>query len=745
MQSIALRLTITAAIVTLGAPQAVLAQSESEPESRMLEEIVVTATRRDESMQDVPISLSVVTDDDITGTGAVNLRDVASLVPNFVFGNSINEVTMDITIRGLYTQVNPAQLGFEQNVNVYVDGVYMGKQFSANADLGETERIEVLRGPQGTLFGKNAIGGAINIVSKKPGNEFEGNVSADFGSRDLNHFKATFNLPIIEDRLALRVSAGDRTQDGYVENVTRPNDDPGSLDQTSGRIQLRYMGDRTTVDLAHDFSRVRTQDYFQEWVGRGTDVNRFFDGKKHTISNNVPQTSAVDLAGTALTVEYAFENNYTFTSISAWREDEGFFQTDIDLSPPNLFAFSTFMEPEQFTQEFRIMSPSEGTFDFVAGVYYIDQFTRGHDRAFPGERFGPAQGEFTQGRDVDVEGVSVFAHGNYRFSDALTLFGGIRYLTETKKSISHALTCPTNPITCRAFRLPTRTEPLEAPVDLETDEPSGSVGLRYNVTDNVMVYGSVARGVKSAAVNNSRDPVADYAAGILVADPSFVTSYELGVKASLMDRRAELNFAVFDMSYTDLQVRTSCGTCGAGGLPEIRFTNAARASSRGFELEFHALATDSLRIMAGVGNMESKYDKFPGATNTKTGMTIDASGLHLAYAPEWTLNAALEHRLEIAGGILTSRLDVQYIDDRYGRGTVANNPEELIPSQSLVHGRLTYRPRSGGWRVAAWVKNATDDDTQVHATFAAGGLGGRGALGQYQQPRTYGVTLGYQF
>ena len=747
MQSFASRLVVVTSVVSLGSPQAVVAQSESgsESEPRMLEEIVVTATRRDESMQDVPISLSVLTDDDITDTGAVTLRDMAGLVPNFVFGNSINEVTTDIAIRGIYTQVNPAQIGFEQNVNVYVDGVYMGKQFSANAELGQTERIEVLRGPQGTLFGKNAIAGAINIISKKPGNEFEGSVSADLGSRDLNHLKGTLNIPIVQDRLALRISAGSRLQDGYVTNTTRTGDDPGSVDHTSGRVQLRYMGDRTTVDFVHDFSRLRTEDYFQEWLGFGTDVNPFFDGRKHTISNNVPQESAVDLAGYALTVEHVFENEYTFTSISAWREDEGAFETDIDLSPPNLFAFSTLMEPDQFTQELRLTSPAGGAFDFVTGLYYIDQFTAGYDRAFPGTRFGPAQGEFTQGRDIDVEAFSVFAHGNYHFSDALTLFGGLRYLTETKESVSHALTCPTNPITCRAFRLPTRTEPLKAPVDLETNEPTGSVGLRYNVNDDVMVYGSVARGVKSTAFNNSRDPVADYARGLLVADPSFVNSYELGVKASLADRRAELNFAVFKMDYTDLQVRITCEACGTAGLPEQRLTNAAAASSQGFELELHALATGSLRVSAGVGYLDAEYDSFKGATNNKTGMIIDASGLKLAYGPEWTVNAALQHQLEMAGGMLTSLLAVQYIDERYGRGTVANNPEELIPSQSLVNGRIAYRPRRGNWGVAAWVKNLADDDTQVHATFAAGGLGGRGALGQYQEPRSYGVTLDYRF
>ena len=444
-------------------------------------------------------------------------------------------------------------------------------------------------------------------------------------------------------------------------------------------------------------------------------------------------------------MEHVFDNGYTFTSISGWRDDEADFQSDIDNSPNDSFAFISNQKPEQFTQELRIASPAEGAFDFVAGLYYIDQFTVGRDRAFPGARFGPAAGEFTQGRDIDVNGFSVFVHGNYRFSEALTLFGGVRYLTETKISVSHALTCPTNPITCRAFRLPTRTEPLKAPVDQETDEPSGSIGLRYNVNDNVMVYGSVARGVKSAAFNNSRDPVVDYAKGLLVADPSFVTSTELGVKASLMDRRAELNFSIFDMDFDDLQVRIQCVTCGTAGLPEQRLTNAAKAASRGFELEFHALATDSLRVSAGVGNTDAKYDKFPGVTNNKTGMLIDASGNKLALAPEWTMNVALQHQLEIAGGILTSRLDVQYVDERYARSAVANLPEELIPSQSLVNARFSYRPQSDKWGVAAWVKNAADDDTIVQSAWGAGGLGGRGHIVKYQQPRTAGVTFDLRF
>lgn len=718
-----------------------LAQESAESATRVIEEIVVTATRRDESKQDVPISLSVLSDDDITGTGAVNVRDIAALIPNFVFGTSDNEATADMSIRGIYTQVNPAQLGFEQNINIYVDGVYMGKQFSTNVDLGQTERVEVLRGPQGTLFGKNAIAGAINIISKKPGNEFGGSISVDVGNRDLRHVKASINIPIIEDKLALQISAGDRRVDGFVTN-TNPNVDPGSADRTSGRIQLRYTpSDRTTVDLAHDFSKLESDDYFFEWH----DQNPLADGKKFTAAHNFDNTSDIDLSGISLTVEHVFDNGYTLTSISAWRDDEADFGTDIDNSPADRFAFISNQKPEQFSQELRIASPAEGKFDFVAGLYYIDQSTEGRDRAFPGAMFGRAAGEFTQGRDIDVEGFSVFAHGNYHFSEALTLFAGLRYLTETKESVSMPVRCPTNPITCIAFRLPTGTVPIKAPVDQETDEPSGSIGLRYNVNDNVMFYGSISRGVKSAAFNNSRDPVADFAAGLLVADPSFVTSYEVGMKTSLWDRRAELNLSIFDMDFDDLQVRITCPTCGTGGLPEQRLTNAAAASSQGFELELHALATDSLRVTAGVGYTDSKYDKFPGVTNRKTGMLFDASGNRLALGPKWTANVVLQHQLAIAGGILTSRLDVQFVDERYSRFTVANFPEELIPSQSLVHARISYRPSSAKWGVAAWVKNAADDDTIVQTNYGAGGLGGRGHLARYQQPRTYGMTVDYQF
>ena len=732
--------TVAASIIMFGAPQTVAAESESDSLSNVLEEIVVTATRRDESMQDVPISLTALTDDDITGTGAVNLRDIAGLVPNLVFGISSNEGGVDIAIRGIFTQVNPAQLGFEQNVNVYVDGVYMGKQFSANADLGPVERVEVLRGPQGTLFGKNAIGGAINIISKKPGNEFTGRFSVDAGNRDLRHVKGNINIPIIEDKLALRISAGDRSLDGFVTS-TNPNVDPGRVDQTSGRIQLRYTpSDRTTVDLAYDFSKVDKDDYFFEWH----DQNAFADGKKFTAAHNTDNVSVIDLSGIALTVEHVFDNGYTLTSISRWRDDEVDFESDIDNSPVDRFAFISNQKPEQFTQELRIASPAEGKFDFVAGLYYIDQFTEGRDRAFPGTALGPAAGEFTQGRDIDVEGFSVFAHGNYHFSEALTLFGGLRYMTETKEMVSMPVTCPTNPITCRAFRLPTDTVPIKAPVDQETNEPSGSLGLRYNVNDNAMLYGSVTRGVKSAAFNNARDPVADFAAGLLVADPSFVTSYEIGMKTSLWNRRAELNLAIFDMDYDDLQVRITCNTCDTGGLPQQRLTNAAAASSQGFELELHALATDSLQVTAGVGYTDAKYDKFPGVTNNKTGEIFDASGNRLALAPEWTANVTLLHQLDIAGGILTSRLDVQFIDERYARSTVANFPEELIPSQSMVNARVTYRPQSDKWGVAAWVKNAADDDTIVQSGWA-GGLGGRGHLAQYQQPRTAGVTLDWRF
>lgn len=716
------------------------AEESAQSGSPVLEEILVTATRRSESVQDVPISISVVGADDIAGSGSNNVRDMSGLVPNFVFGQGNNEATSDISIRGIYSHVPPGQVGFDQGVSVYVDGVYMGKQFASNADLGQTERVEVLRGPQGTLWGKNTVAGAVNIVTRKPGNELEGGVSVELGNRSLVHVKSNVNVPLVEDRLAFRASVGHRTRGGFITNTFLDDDDVGSSEITSGRTQLRFTpGEKTTVDLNADFFTGDNVDYIFEYVSD----NPFNDDVKYTKTNDFVDYTDRELFGISLSVEHLFNNGYTFTSISGWRNDDATFGADIEGNPRDIFAGTFTIKPKQFTQELRIASPADKAYDFVAGVYYFDQEADSIDVLMPGRNFPfpPAAGSANQSQTVDAESIAAFVHANYRLSDAVTLFAGLRYTDETKKLVVNPTTCP-NPITCGALRFPRFTAPVDAPDDLTSREPTWSVGLRYNVDDDIMVYGSVARGFKSAAFNKSRDPVADLKANLLVADPEFVTNYEIGAKTSWMERRLQLNVAAFYMDYEDLQVRTTCIDCGP--FPVLILGNAAAATSKGFELELSALATDNLLIAAGVGYSDATYDTFEGVTNNRTRMLEDASGNHIPVAPKWTLNVTVQHQARLADGTLTSRLDYSYLDDRYSIQGVLNDSYSFLPSQSLLNARLSYGPHNGNWSLSAWARNLTDNKSLIYANFRSA-FGSRGGVGMYQEPRTYGISLDYRF
>ena len=716
------------------------AEDGDQSEARVLEEIIVTATRRSETKQDVPISISVVGADDIDGSGSINMQDISSLVPNFVFGQGNNEATSNISIRGIFSYVAPGQVGFDQSASVYVDGVYMGKQFAANADLGQTERVEVLRGPQGTLFGKNTVAGAVNIISRKPGNELEGGVSLNLGNRDLVHVTSNVNVPLVDDRLALRLSLGHRSQGGYVTNTFLDDDDIGSAEVTSGRVQLRFTpGERTTVDLNSDFFSADNRDYIFEYIAD----NPLNDNKKFTKTNNHPETTDRELFGISLTVEHLFGNGYTFTSISGWRDDKVSFEADIEGNPLDIFAGTFIVEPQQFTQELRVASPTDKAYDFVAGLYYFDQESLSVDVLKPGKNFPfpPAAGPANQSQAVDAESIAAFVHANFHLSDALTVFAGVRYTDETKTLVVYPTVC-TNPITCIALRLPNHTEPLDAPINATTKEPTWSVGLRYNIDDDIMVYGTVARGVKSAAFNKVREPVSALSANLLAAEAEFLTNYEIGAKTSWLERRLELNFAAFYMDYEDLQVRTTCVACGP--IPVQTLSNAAAADSKGFELELSALATDNLLITAGLGYSDATYKEFTGVTDNRNRTLVDASGNDIPLAPNWTINLALQHQARVGGGTLTSRLDYAFIDDRYSLTGVINDVDWFLPSQSLLNARLTYRPRNNNWGISAWAKNLTDDDTLVYAAFRTA-FGSSGGVGMYQQPRSYGVTLDYSF
>ena len=714
-------------------------------DDQVIEEVLVTATRRTENLQDVPISISAIQAEDIVATGSVDLQDVALQIPNLVFAESVNQGLAFISIRGINSRTEPSDIGFDSSVGVYVDGVFHSRQFNANANMGEVERVEVLRGPQGTLFGRNTISGAISITSKKPTtDEVLGNVSVDVGDRDMVHVRGSVNVPLIDGALAVKVFAESYDIDGYATNITTGNRNLGAKEKTSARFQLRYTpNDQTTVDLSVSAYNSESEDYFFEHVDGPAS-----DGRQFTTTNNTENTSKIELFNTSLAIEHEFANGYTLTSTSAWLDDELNFGADVEATATPVIGIESVVTTEQFSQELRVASPADRHYDFIAGFYYNDETGAGPDEIFVGAGFPfpPVQGSSIKrgGNTLDREALAVFAHANYDLNDQATLFGGARYTDETKKQKTLPSTCE-NFFTCVILGNPALTTVTDAPVDVTMEEWTFTAGLRYHVNQDIMVYGSVGTGIKSGAFNNTANPEADFASNNLITNPEEVTSYELGVKSSWPEHHLNVNLAVFFMDYDDLQVRLGCVDCGPGGIPLRFMSNAGTASGQGFELELVSQPTDSLRLTAGVGFMDTTYDNLTDVEDQRRGGFFDAGGKKLPLAPEWTINAALQHTTEMAGGILTSRLDLSYVDDRFSDGSFHNHPDDILPSQTLLGARISFRPVEDGWGIALWGKNLTDDDSMVYRAFGSAFLPFGTNRAQYQEPRTYGVTLDLRF
>jgi len=768
---------ITAGFLTTGIAVAD-DDSSSVQAPRTIEEVVVTATRRAASIQDVPISITALTDEDIEATGAQSLQDLADSVTNMIYPDSAYAGGADISIRGIFSRVDPFQVGFDSGFSVYLDGAYLGRSFSNNTDLGEIERVEVLKGPQGTLFGKNTIAGAISVVSKKPdANNFGASVKVDAGNYGLARLRGSVNVPMIEDTLAARLSIQTTKRDGYVKNLTIPGDDRGNQDIDSGRLQIGYTPSEDTdiylnIDVL-DSKYNPMGGYGIEFtevtpIGARTDV--FVEGVDY---DNVPFTTFRDIRepvvqknrGVSLSIEHRLKNDFTLASITGWRDDTLETVQDIDAVPYDGYhMLRRDNKQEMLTQEFRVSSPAYDRFDFVAGLYMLKQDNLYSPLGRIGEWwFGPGLAGVLADieNEVNVKSYAAFFHGNIRLTDYLTLFGGGRYTAETKKQnlisnfVRNADGTPSAGL-CTAFGYECGTN-VRAPVDIDDKEPSWTIGLRYTASPDFMTYGSIARGFKSSAFNYSNNQQKDFDNNVLMATPEFVTSYEVGFKSDWLENRLRVNASFFYLDYEDLQVKSFCPSCGLLGAGANIFGNAAAVTSQGFELEVRSQLTESLSAGLGIGYVDSKFDDFKGLAlprgagapgdekdaNPMDGLT-DASGNQVPLAPKWTANATLEHVHSLAlGGNVVSRLDYNFIDERYGAEGASNTADYLLPAYGTLKMRFGYEAANERWSVFLWAKNLTDEVEPEEARFSAF-ISNRYGY-RYIEPRTYGVSFTYGF
>ncbi|MBW2713538.1 MAG: TonB-dependent receptor, partial [Deltaproteobacteria bacterium] len=623
---------------------------------RLIEEVVVTARRRKENLQDTPISISAYTAESLEYRGVTRINQIAEFTPNLVFQNNPSfggaSNTAAIYIRGVgQKEFLPT---VEPGVGLYVDGVYIARSVGAILDLIDVERVEVLRGPQGTLFGRNTIGGAISITTKKPDEELGGKVEFTGGSSDRRDWKGTLNIPIT-DQLFSKFSLASFERDGYLERAS-DGIDLGNDDSFVGRMAFRFV---PSDDLEFNLVVERTEDeengpplsltgiefsgnpgnnfaIFHNFVTAGcfTPPNgdpgnsacyneQWMIGDKHD-AGTAPAFSDVDVWGTSLTVDWSV-GGVDVKSITAYRDLDSEFARDGDHSPHTVVHFYDDLEQDQFTQEIQLQGLSfEERLTWILGLYYFDESGDNVNLL----DFAPVA--FRSGGKFDNESLAAFAQGTFDITEQLSLTLGLRYTDETKEfkpdQIIFVNRTPDPSLNPGTRILPFRRD------DISIDETSPLVNLAYHWNEDLMTYASYSEGFKSGGfVQRVFPPITD--GTIPSFKPEFVETYELGFKWTGFDNRLRLNGAAFYMDYSDLQIQVFNNVA-----PVTK--NVADAEIKGFELEISAVPGDGWFLEAGAGYLDSEYNKIdPTTTNVFKDNKFERIS-------DWTLNAAVSKELE---------------------------------------------------------------------------------------------------
>lgn len=715
--------TIMAATTQLSRPQAgsaavsteppatadpVAEQSASDGISGVIEEILVTAQKRTQSLQQTPISVMAYTADDLQQGVMEDLYDIGLHTPGLIVNK---EIVGKIYIRGIGAE--NLTIGGDPGVAVHIDGAYVARNSAAIFDLQDIERVEVLRGPQGTLYGRNATGGSINIISKKPTEEFYGRFGAEFGEYDRSRYSATVSGPLIRNRLLARATLMKSDRDGFVRNLTTGSklDDEDLL---VGRVSLTFLPtDSVTIDVSTDFSH----DDGRPAPFKQLEFSDLFEGVLGAVDpaglRRVAQESPVleeqDQFGVAASLVWEMEN-MIFTSVTSYRDTEFEAVFDGDAVDITFQNFANFDDSDQFSQEFRLASVAGGRWDWLVGLYYFtDDADTSISIPIPGFGF-----DILHIADMSTDAYAVFSDVTYRVSEQFHLTVGLRYSSEEKEADQFS-----------DFGF---IPPLSQGLKEESDEFTPKFGASYFINDRAMLYASATRGFKSGGFtfNGFQSSF----------DPEFVWAYEVGLKSRWADSRLQVNVSAFYYDYTDLQVSKLENNAGV-------IVNAADATISGAELQIDAQPTERWSLYAGFSFLDATFDKFltEDPSNPLLG-TINLDGNNLTRSPEFTANIGTQYVLPLGGrGELSFRVDYQYQDESFF--TAFNRQLSAQDSFELVNARIAYADEQKRWQIAAYVKNATDEDYFIN--ILESGVETGKPEGFVAPPRTFGIQLAYTF
>ena len=767
-----LRAALLSGTILSGAVGVAAQEIESEDTLQRYDTVVVTAQKREERLLDVPISLTALSDEQLEETGVRELKEVGEYVPNLQISAGNNFETT-VTIRGVGAQSR--NIGFDGRVGIYLDGVFLGQSQSLNQELLDLERVEVLRGPQGTLFGKNTVAGAVNIVTKKPGDEFEGEIGVDVGNLGYREIKGFVNVPL-SDSVAAKVSVSRALRDGYVDN-TFTGKDLINTDSWAYRGQLRIRpNDKWDINASIDglIADERTLGGIPVTDPLGIFPVPFVLDQ---VALSIDPTVERDLIGGALEASYTFDNDYTLKSITGYRSSENRFVNPIDYSALDILTVDYTDTFDQFSEELQIISPDHGAFSYVAGLYYFNLDAKTNREVIVGNDFvdgivgtlynigafdaflppapalsnqqvsvllgnmDPIEGLklFSNG-DVTTENTALYFNGTYDLTDKMTLGIGARY-SQVEKEGSWFLDGRNSGMFPIGSTGPDKQNPTPEIFSLSEDFFSPALSLSYALGDDVNIYGKFASGFKSGGFNLDFVNPGEIAANpTLQFDQESVDNFEIGLKGAFLDNRLNLNVAAFYAVYDDFQVQQQVDL--GGGNTANRINNAGSVETNGLELEATFYATDDLTLQGSLGLLDAVYEEFLGGGTEGedvSGNKLPASDISATFSVQY------ERPISSLASVLTIRGDVTHQGNFF---TTADNITEFptaggpvpfgeVDDLTQVNLRLGLVSDNGHWRAYLWGRNLNDDQQ-----FVENARGFINTINQFPNPgRTYGIEL----
>jgi iron complex outermembrane receptor protein len=683
-------------------------------DSNAIEMVVVTAQKRSEVLQKVPLAISAFDKDALRRSNIDSIAQIQNLAPDLQFG-SVDGAAL-ISIRGIGTLVLGP--GEDPGVAVHLDGVYLGRAQYQNSALYDIARVEVLRGPQGTVSGRNATGGAVNVITQRPTDEFGGYVDLTVGNYGTFETTGAIGGPLDGDDLLWRAAWRTENHAGYTPNINT-GEHLDAANRQSGRAELlAKLDSRTELLLTVDGDHADTSGYSSIVLGTVTGQplpGVLLGGTTATgrrVSANDPAYYRLEAYGATarLTVDF---DGFSLNSITGYRQLQERAAADLDGTSFDFMHARYTRDQWQASQELNLVSDGNSALQWLAGLYYLHEHQKSDETyTFPSIGFA-----LSIGGPPTTNSYAAYAQATYAVTDQIDLTAGLRYTYDEKESSEYS-------------RIPEFGIDGEAQLAGNWGALTPKFVVDYKPTDNTMIYASASRGFRSGGFNIGGLQGTAFA-------PEFVWSYEAGVKHQSDDHRYTLNLAAYHSDYSDMQVfqiRSLLATV----------ENAASATIRGIEAEFTALPGDGFRIDLAGSYTDARFDKFSSVDAAHSSLgPIDLAGYQLPRAPMWKLNAGLEKQWTVGGGgALTLRGEYHWTSRVYF--SEFNDPLISQAAVGVWNAFANYETADGRYRLSAFAENIANETIYNNKLVGAEILGFN-IISSPAPPRTFGLQLGIRY